>query len=316
MPVQGYQHARVKGLAPWKPHRPSLALVEQIRGVLTEYADHLPLTARQIFYRLVGAHDYPKSEKAYNRLAYVLGRARRGGYLPFDAFRDDGVTARDPGGFSGMAQFWTAVHTAAESYRRDRMCAQPQVVEVWVEAAGMVPQAVRVAHEYGAAVYSSGGFNSLTALHDAAQRIRRRYIRHEQDTVVLQIGDHDPSGESIFASAALDVETLVRDIEWSRTPPGLCVDLPGLEFARVAVTEEQIQRYQLPTAPPKKSDKRGDWTGGTVQAEALPPDVLADVLRAAIERRVDLDQHRNTLDLEHGERTLLTERAAELGEDD
>ena len=32
-----------------------LALIERVLAVLTEYAAHLPLTCRQIFYRLVGA---------------------------------------------------------------------------------------------------------------------------------------------------------------------------------------------------------------------------------------------------------------------
>ena len=31
-------------------------------------ADHLSLTIRQIFYRLVGAHGYEKTEQAYDRL--------------------------------------------------------------------------------------------------------------------------------------------------------------------------------------------------------------------------------------------------------
>ena len=33
-----------------------------------EYEDYLPLTIRQIFYRLVGAHEYEKTERAYERL--------------------------------------------------------------------------------------------------------------------------------------------------------------------------------------------------------------------------------------------------------
>jgi len=42
-----------------------LALLDQVQAVLDEYQDHLPLTNRQVFYRLVGAFDYPKTESAY-----------------------------------------------------------------------------------------------------------------------------------------------------------------------------------------------------------------------------------------------------------
>jgi hypothetical protein len=44
----------------------------------------------------------------------------------------------------------------------------------------------------------------------------------------------------------------------------------------------------LPTAPPKETDKRA-LSGLTCQAEALAPDVLAQILRGAVENRIDLD---------------------------
>jgi hypothetical protein len=52
------------------------------------------------------------------------------------------------------------------------------------------------------------------------------------------------------------------------------------------VTPEQIGEYRLPTAPPKATDNRA-FSGQTCQAEALPPDALANILRSAIEERVD-----------------------------
>src|SRR5215510_12365393 len=52
---------RVRGFAPWAPRGTTLELLEQVRGVLDEYEDYLPLTIRQIFYRLVGAYSYEKT---------------------------------------------------------------------------------------------------------------------------------------------------------------------------------------------------------------------------------------------------------------
>ena len=57
----------------------------------------------------------------------------------------------------------------------------------------------------------------------------------------------------------------------------------------VAVTPDQIERFSLPTAPQKTTDVRGERMDDTVQAEALPPDVLAAELTAAIEDTVDWD---------------------------
>jgi hypothetical protein len=58
----------VRGFAPWSPQAATLELLEQVRAVLDEYENYLPLTIRQIFYRLVGAHNYDKTEQAYDRL--------------------------------------------------------------------------------------------------------------------------------------------------------------------------------------------------------------------------------------------------------
>lgn len=165
---------RVRGFAPWRPQAKTCVLLAQVATVLDAYADHLPLTARQVFYRLVGTVGYDKTEDGYNRLTEVLNRGRRVGLVAWDAIRDDGVRAEEPVGFTGKADYWDTVADWAGQYRRDRQAGQPVAVEAWVEAAGMVPQVARVAQRYGAAVYSSGGFDSTTAKHDAAQRVAGR----------------------------------------------------------------------------------------------------------------------------------------------
>jgi hypothetical protein len=49
-----YTKRRVLGLAPWKPKAPTQPLVQAIDRVLDEYRDFWPLTARQVYYRLIG----------------------------------------------------------------------------------------------------------------------------------------------------------------------------------------------------------------------------------------------------------------------
>jgi hypothetical protein len=183
------------------------------------------------------------------------------------------------------------VRSWVKDYRRDRLEGQAQHVELWVEAAGMVPQAERVAHYYGIAVYSAGGFDSTTIKQGVAQRVLER----ERPTLILHVGDHDPSGLSIFDAAAADVAALVRDMGGSEQ----------VEFRRIAITPAQIARYALPEAAPKKNDKRGDWRGGTVQAEALAPDILARELDGAIQDVIDLDALHRLLAIEEAERDEL-----------
>jgi hypothetical protein len=60
-------------------------------------------------------------------------------------------------------------------------------------------------------------------------------------------------------------------------------------FTRLAVTPEQIAALSLPTAPPKSTDPRRFVGEETVQAEAIPPDVLAEIVQQAIDERLDGD---------------------------
>ncbi|WP_158716111.1 hypothetical protein [Streptomyces sp. NRRL B-24720] len=85
------------------------------------------------------------------------------------------------------------------------------------------------------------------------------------------------------------------------------VDAPGTEvvFERLAVTEQQITHHQLPTAPPKASDHRSFSGTSTTQAEALPPDLLAPVLKAAITSHRDIRVLAALLEREEDERRPL-----------
>ena len=97
---------RVRGFAPWSPRGATLQLLDQVRGVLDEYEDYLPLTIRQIFYRLVGAHSYEKTEQAYGRLCEHLNRARRARLISMDVIRDDGGTILAPATGTASRSSW------------------------------------------------------------------------------------------------------------------------------------------------------------------------------------------------------------------
>jgi hypothetical protein len=284
---------RPKGYASWAPRVATRALLEQVDGVLDEYREHVPLTVRQIFYRLVTS-GYPKTELAYNRLAEHLVRARRARLIPFDAIRDDGVVTYSSPWHDGVEDFWNETGRRIHSYRRDRQAGQPHRVELWCEAAGMAPQLARVADDYSVPVFGSGGFASLTAVRLIADRALARTV----PTILLHVGDYDPSGESIFSSIAGDAAAFVTADRYVRTL--------RIEALRVALTAEQVEAHELPTAPPKSSDSRsGCWRGETCQLEALAPDVLAQIVRDAIAGLVDEAAFTLQVELEQSDRVEL-----------
>jgi hypothetical protein len=170
----------------------------------------------------------------------------------------------------------------------DRQARQECRILLWCEAGGMVPQLERIAHPFSVQVASSGGFDSLTSKHAIGEQLA------EEPTLVLHIGDHDPSGVHMFGSLGEDVQAFT--------------DYYGgnVEFIRLAVTPAQVAEYDLPTAPAKVTDRRA-FTGLTTQAEALDPRTLAELVQEAITSRIDMDVYRDVLRCEGMRRTELVE---------
>ncbi|OEV09344.1 hypothetical protein AN218_22915 [Streptomyces nanshensis] len=230
-----------------------------------------------------------------------VGMARRSGRIPWDAIRDDTQIAVDaPPAFAGPEDFWAFVDASVADYRIDRQAGQPVRLELWCETAGMVPQLARIGAEFGIACFSGGGFDGLTGKHNAALRAAAGV----RATVVLHLGDYDPSGEHLFSSLAEDVIAFASAAGTE------------VEFERLAVTPEQIATYDLPTAPPKATDRRSFSGTATTQAEALPPDVLAAIVREAIEAHRDPTAHRQALAREAAQRRALHERLSRIDSED
>lgn len=131
----------------------------------------------------------------------------------------------------------------------------------------MVPQLVRLGEEFGIACFSGGGFDGLAGKHDAAMRA----VAGGTKSRILHLGDYDQSGEHMFSALAEDVIAFAAAAG------------AQIEFQRVAITPAQVVTYNLPTAPPKVTDRRSFSGTATTQAEALPPDILAAIVREAIE---------------------------------
>jgi len=270
---------RPRGFIEWTPYAKSQRLLETVRIILADYAAQLPLTIRQIFYRLVGRYAYDKTERAYANLCELLNKARRASLIEWDAIRDDGFTTLRTPFFEEVEDIFATFRNIAHGLRLDRQKGQERRLFVWCEAAGMAPQLARIADPYGIAVLASGGFDSLTDKH----RLAEEWALAEQPATVLHLGDYDPSGLSIFDSLAEDITAFAEHYGGD------------VDFVRIAVTLEQARAFNLPSAPPKLSDKRGFVGDETWQCEALDPRDLAAILREAIESRIDFEIYESVL---------------------
>lgn len=176
------QHAP-RGLKPWNPTAKSRALLNDLLNVLDEYRDQLPLTLRQIFYRLVATEKLEKTESAYNRLLRVGNLGRRSGAIDWGHIRDDGISRFDVGIPRDIFSAAIAADdrlNAIKNFRPNgkyragstpKGLNQPVKVIVLTESAGMAPMIARVVNPWGMDVRTSGGFDSSTAKYDLARLI-------------------------------------------------------------------------------------------------------------------------------------------------
>ncbi len=90
---------------------------------------------------------------------------------------------------------------------------------------------------------------------------------------------------------------------------GLCEHRAWVNFEQVAVTEEQIEQYNLPVRETKLSDPRSRTWGDkpSVELDALPAPVLRDLVRESIERHIDPEELQRAKQIEQLERMTLAE---------
>lgn len=105
-------------------------------------------------------------------------------------------------------------------------------------------------------------------------------------------GDWDPSGVDISRAAECGIREFAPKAE--------------IAFERIAVTPQQIDEFGLPTRPTKKTDSRSkNFTGESVEVDAIPPAELRGLVRDRIEKHVDRRALAKTRQIEAAERETL-----------
>ncbi|MGA5097419.1 hypothetical protein ACPCAC_08615 [Streptomyces lavendulocolor] len=286
---------RPRGYQPdWQPRPATQQLLAAVEFILGRYAAQLPLTIRQIWYAAVSEGVLARQERTYKRLVDLLGMARRSGRISWLAIGDGTDTAVEPVAYDGADGFRQAQLDAARGFRLDRQAGQDARLEVWCDTAGLVPQLATVTDPWGVPVYASA--TGLSGKRAAAQRAA---VGGHGCVRILVVGDWDPNGLQLFAALAEDVTAFAA------------LDAPDVlvRFDRLAVTERQIAELRLPTAPVKAGERRSSFPGtSTTQAEALPPDVLAALVRDAISGSRDTEVLADVLEREEAQRRALLER--------
>jgi hypothetical protein len=197
-----------------------------------------------------------------------------------------------------------AINDMIRYYRRDLWRSQPRHVEVWCESDSIAGIIVGLCDEYGVPLLPCRGQAPKRFVYDSAQA----YGRLGKPVTVLYVGDFDPCG--------LDIGNSVRDRISRYLPPGSGVEI---DFQRIAITGQQVLEDSLPghglnrnIAPAVRERFLTECSaygipGEAVEAEAMPPEDLRDLVTRHILRHIDERQWELELAVEQMERLSLKE---------
>jgi len=269
----------------------SLDLISQVNDIVKTYAAQgYNLSLRQIFYQLVSRNTLPNTQKNYKSLGTTLKDAREAGLVDWLAIED---RTRDLRTLSHWNNPEDIIKSAAQSYHINLWQGQSYYLEVWIEKDAGISIIEQAANKYDTPCFSCRGFTSASEMWQTAQRIKR-HCDAGQKAILLHLGDHDPSGAD-----------MTRDIEERLTRYGAKV-----EIVRIALTIDQIRRFNLPKNPVKKSDTRAkgyikQYGDSSWELDALEPRFLDELVTTNILKYLDMGMYKEMEEQQEEERQYL-----------
>lgn len=222
---------RGKPLADWKGQ-----VLSKIRQQLDDFAEQgIVSTLREMFYTLVELGVIPKTEAAYHALSNHTARWREDGTLPIDCFADRtrGVIKDFNDNFITIEDYadkaFSYLKNAHQNYSIPRWHKQPNHVEVWLEKDAAVESIRSIVIDKHVMVVPNRGHSSVAFLNLNIDRLKGKQSEGKS-IIILYLGDADPSGE-------------VMDKVYKRKLEEYGIF--DVTFIRVAVTKEQIERFNL-----------------------------------------------------------------------
>jgi hypothetical protein len=266
-------------------------VITQARAIMEENQPHR-MTLRQVFYRLVSIQAIENDKATYTWLGKCLVTARKSGAIPWEWLEDRTRRPRCVSTWDNLSDF---LETVAGAYHRDIWPEQPRRIEVWLEKdtlSGIFEDALA---EYRIPLNVSRGFDGWSSIYEASERL-------EDADSILYFSDFDPSGEDMKRSledrlAFFDCRPTIR---------------------KVALTFEDVQKYQLPPNRCKAEDLRSrkhveKYGDVSVELDALPPAILVKMIHDAVCSEIDLPALERTKSKEAEETASLNQALAGSG---
>ncbi len=276
-------------------------IIQYANQIIAEYAAQgYDLTLRQLYYQFVSRDIIANAQTEYKRLGSIINDARLAGLIDWDAIVDRTRSLRENSHWTSPGDI---VAACAAQYRVDLWKNQSKRVEVWIEKDALVGVIEGVCEELDVPFFSCRGYSSQSAMWRAGQRINERG-EDGQETLIIHLGDHDPSGMDMSRDI-IDRLELFAD------------DRSLITLHRVALNFDQIEKYGPPPNPAKLSDSRAmnyitKYGSSSWELDALEPAVLSELVKEHVEAEIDWDEWEASGEVQEEGREALRKVSREL----
>ncbi len=259
----------------------SVKMIALCNQIINEFAAQgFELTLRQLYYQLVSRAVIPNSERSYDNLGALVSDARLAGLIDWDAIVD---RTRNLRALSHWEHPSEIIKASAAQFNFDLWSDQPQRVEVWIEKDALVGVITHICQRYDVPFFSCRGYTSQSEMWSASQRIVANITEGGQETTIIHLGDHDPSGKDMTRDI---MDRLALFCETHGTP--------APDINRIALNMPQIRKYNPPPNPAKLTDCRAtkyiaEFGPSSWELDALNPKVIVDLVDAEIQALMDPD---------------------------
>ena len=265
-------------------------MAERARFLIDYAAEHGPVTVRGLYYQaeVAGVPGIGKDDAGYGKVQRQVLQLRRAGQLPYAKIADATRWMRKPDSYDSVEQ---ALEETARLYRKALWADARAYAEVWCEKDALAGVIYPVTAAYDVPLMVTRGFSSETFVFEAIEQ-RGNDTR---DFFVYYLGDFDRAG--------LDAADALREKLYRFSQKKGCLVL----FKQIAVTDDQIVSWNLPTRAPKRSspsDKKWPYRFAC-ELDAIPADRLRNLVRFHIEQHLPRSQLDILKAAEESERELL-----------
>lgn len=245
------------------------------------------VTVRQIYYHLFSNGLIQLTQRDYQKVVRIITKARLKGYIPFEWIEDRSRTPLWKMLYDDIPDFLNKIKNR---YAKNTWANQENFVIILIEKEALAQIVWDIAEEYNVFVFPTKGFSSWSMFVEDIKELYE-YFGAGKRLVVLVLSDLDPSGECIKEDYEFKFMFMTDELGF-----------PEPLIEKIAVTEEQIKKYNIPMI---EKHYRNKGIVKICELDALDPKVLRQTVKEAIEKYVDVEQVKMDLEIETDEIKML-----------